>query len=67
MRDYIALLRVGLGKDRFERRAAFGCAVARVLVDMQRPETVRAVIARRIAERRDLPAAMLSDKAAVVL
>ena len=45
MRDYIALLRVRLGKDRLERCAAFGCAVARILVDMQRPETVRAVIA----------------------
>lgn len=67
MRYDIALFRVRLGKHRFKRCAALGRAIARIFVNMERPEAVWAMISRGVAERRDLSAAMLTDKSAVVL
>lgn len=67
MRYDIALFRVRLGKHRFKRCAAFGRAITRIFVNMERPEAVWAMISRGVAERRDLSAAMLTDKSAVVL
>ena len=67
MRYDIALFRVRLGKHRFKRCAALGRAITRIFVNMERPEAVWAMISRGVAERRDLSAAMLTDKSAVVL
>ena len=67
MRYDIALFRVRLGKHRFKRCAALGRAIARIFVNMERPEAVWAMISRGVAERRDLSAAMLTVKSAVVL
>ena len=58
--------RVRYRRDRLHLPAAGAGAVAGVFVHMERPEAERAVIARGVAERLDLPAAMRAHKAGIV-
>ena len=64
--DDEALFRVGIGADGVQDTAAVRRAVAGIDVDVEGAETVGAVVAGRIAERRHLTSAIFADKAAVV-
>ena len=57
---------VRLGADRLHQPAAGVGAVAGVDVHVERPEAERAMVARGVAERGDLAAAMRADETAVV-
>ena len=64
--DDISLLRVGLDEDRLHKTEALAGAVAGVFVDMYRPQTEGAVVARGRAERLYLSSAMTADESRVV-
>ena len=65
--DYhISALGVKLDADRFHRRAALVCSVARIYVDVQGPQAKRAMVARGIAEGLYLLPTMGAGKAAIV-
>ena len=63
---YKALFRVDLGKDRLHKSAAGVFSVARIYVNVERPQTKGTVIARGIAKRLDLLAAMSANKGGIV-
>ena len=64
--DYKAFFGVCQDLDGFKLALAFACPVARIDVHVQRPEAVRAVVPRRVSERRYLPSAMSAYKSVVV-
>ena len=64
--DDIPLLRVRLCLDRTENTAAVVGSVTGVDIHVQRAEAEGAVVARGVAERKDLLAAALADEAVVV-
>jgi hypothetical protein len=64
--DDISLLRVGLDEDRLHKTEALAGAVAGVFVDMYRPQTEGAVVARGRAEWLYLSSAMTADESRVV-
>ena len=64
--DYISPPCIRLGSYRLHKAAARVLPVAGIFVNVHRPQTERAVIARRIPQRLDLPTAVGADKAAVI-
>ncbi len=62
----IALAWIGDGGNRLHKSAALVCTVSGIYIDMYRPKTVRAMVARAFSERLHLPAAVLADKSAVI-
>ena len=66
VKNDISLFGVSYYLDRLHRRAAFTSAVAGVYVNVKRPKAKRAVIARGVAKRQYLLAAMCAYKSVVV-
>jgi len=64
--DNISLSRIGNGGHGLHWSLALVCPVARIYINVYRPETKRTVIARAFAERQDLLAAVLTNKSAVI-
>ena len=62
----VAVLDVGLGADGLQFTAAGVGTVTGVDVNVERPEAKRAVVARGVAERKDLFSAVCTNKAAIV-
>ena len=66
VQNNISLFGVGNYLDRLHRRAALAGAVAGIYVNVERPKTERAVIARGVSKWKHLLAAMCTDKSVVV-
>lgn len=64
--DNISMFGIKLREDRFKQAAAFGSAIAGIIVNVQGIQAFRAVIARGVAERLDLKAAVLAYEAGIV-
>ena len=64
--DDVALFGVGLGGDRLHKPLALARAVARIYIEMLRPQAKGAMISRGIAEGLNLFAAMLADEGVVI-
>lgn len=62
----IPFFRVGHGGYRLHRAAALVRPIARIYVNVNRPKTKGTVVARAFAERLYLPAAVQTDKSAVI-
>lgn len=66
MRDNVSLFRIGLGSDRTHFPSAVRRSVPRILIQMERPQAKRTVVARGISERRHCLAAIPALEALVV-
>lgn len=66
VRDDKALLGIRLRENGIHNTAAVRCAVAGIYIEMETAEAKRAMVARGIAERRNLASAVLANEAAVV-
>jgi hypothetical protein len=64
--DDISLLRVGLDEDRLHKSETLASAVSGIFVNMYRPKTERAMVARGRAERFYLTPAMSADESRIV-
>ena len=67
VQDNVSLFGVCHDLDGLHGRAAFASAVAGIYVNVERPKTERAVIARGVTEREHLLATVRTNKSVVVL
>ena len=64
--DHVPLFGVGLYAHGLHLTAALVCAVARIDINVQRPQTKRAMVARGVAQRLDRLSAMRANESVVV-